>query len=73
MFGNFIPSVLNVIKSIPVVGPALTPLIESQAFSQAIDFIAKSDFILSPHSYLLVYLFSLFALDFDEATIPSMN
>jgi len=41
LFGNFAPSVLNVVKSIPVVGPALTPLIESQAFSQAIDFITK--------------------------------
>lgn len=41
LFGNFLPSVLNIIKSIPGVGPALTPIIESEAVSNAVAFISK--------------------------------
>jgi hypothetical protein len=41
LFGNFIPSFLSLLQSIPVVGPALTPIIESDAVKSGVNFIAK--------------------------------
>jgi hypothetical protein len=41
LFGNFIPSLFSLVKSIPVVGPALTPLLESEAATRAVNFISK--------------------------------
>lgn len=41
LLGNFIPSLFSLVKSIPVVGPALAPVLESQAATKAVDFISK--------------------------------
>ena len=41
LFGNFIPSLLNLVKSIPVAGPVLTPIIESEAVRKGVELITK--------------------------------
>lgn len=41
LFGNFLPSLFDILKGIPVVGPAMTPVLESDAVKQAVSIISR--------------------------------
>ena len=41
LFGNFLPSLFDILKGIPVVGPAITPILESDAVKHAVSIISR--------------------------------
>ena len=41
LFGNFVPALVNLIKSLPVVGPILTPVFEAPIFARGLEAITR--------------------------------